>query len=100
MTTTRRSFLFPRRASLVAPLALLALSACAPIEAARHTAMNLIPGRAAPQTAPLTTALDNAAKPAAPVMAGFKARDLLTGDTISFDASRRGDVSTVRQSDG
>ncbi len=89
-----------RRARLLAPLALIAVSACAQVESVRHAALNLAPGRVAPQTAPLTAPLAATARPAAPLTADFTARDLRTGAVIAFDASRRGSAVTVRQSDG
>jgi len=100
MKTTLRPGSALRRARLVAPLALVALSACAQVESVRHAALNLAPGRIAPLTAPLTAPLETAARPKAPLTTGFKARDLLTGQVIAFDATRRGDAVTVRQSDG
>jgi hypothetical protein len=88
------------RAALTAALAALSLSACAQVDAARHSAMNLVPFRAAPQTAPLAGPLAPARRPAAPLTADFSARDLMTGGTLRLDASYRNGRATVRQSDG
>jgi hypothetical protein len=90
----------PARRAALTVAAALALSACAQVDAARHSAMNLMPFRAAPQTAPLDAPLAPARRPAAPLTADFAARDLLTGGALRLDASRSGDRVTVRQSDG
>jgi len=100
MKTTPRPVTALRRARFLAPLALVAVSACAQVDSARHAALNLLPGRVAPRTAPLAAPLEAAARPAAPLSADFKARDLLTGQIVAFDATRRGGAVTVRQSDG
>ncbi len=85
---------------LLAPIALLALGACAQVQAARDAGLALFADRGMPQTARLTTPPAPAARPAAQMAASFDARDLLTGETRRFAVARTRDGVRVRQSDG
>lgn len=100
MSHFRRPTFLPRRAGVFGPLVLVTLSACAQIDDARHSALNMVPGRVAPKTAPLTAPLDAASRPVAPLAGDFAARDLVTGAAISFDVASRGEAVTARQTDG
>ncbi len=84
----------------LAPLALLALSACAQTEAIRVAGFSLFTDGTRPQTVRLTTPPAPVARPAAPLSGSFAARDLMTGETRRFTVSRTGGGVRVRQSDG
>lgn len=90
----------PNSARLLAPLALLALGACAQTETVRLAAIELFKDRSVPETKPLAVPLNPTARPAAPLSTSFTARDLRTGETLRFDVARTGGGVRVRQSDG
>ena len=95
--TARRS-----RAALraLAPLGLLALSACAQAETIRVAGFSLFTDTTRPQTVRLTTPPAPVARPAVPLSESFAARDLMTGGTRRFTVSRTGGGVRVRHSDG
>ncbi|MGF1659688.1 MAG: hypothetical protein ACFCUS_09680 [Rubrimonas sp.] len=84
----------------LAPFALLALGACAPMEGLRVAGFTLIGDGAHPQTERLAAPLRPLGRPGTPLAASFSAKDLRTGATLRFDARRYGQGVRVRQSDG
>jgi hypothetical protein len=85
---------------LAAPLAALALGACAPVDGVRVAGFGLFGDGATPETVRLAAPLGPVARPSAPLAGDFAARDLLTGETLRFDVSRTAGGVRVRQSDG